>query len=460
MKLEIISENISHILSQSTVYALPKVFQSKRVFFKIFWTLYFIGASFVTIWQVKSAINRYYDHEVLTQITSIYQQPMPFPTISFCPSIPNAFYNKSLKSILSECWDFYENDCRGNFESYFESFESGSYGICYRYNSGRNMSGHSTEIINSNSGGGDDQLWIRFPNNFSISVIVHDQSTLPKSFENENFQGEVSMVEDHSLTLLSVHKTIEKRLEFPYNDCYKDLKQFPLNKTIINYIQLKNATYKQTDCLALCFDILYLNENPCNCTNTSLGHVWNDCWIKKDKENYTSCTWLYRVDFYRKSILNSCQMYCPEECDSISYSVLKDSVRYDFQDLVIFFESLKYTSISELPKTDGFDFISNIAGISGIFIGASFVSFFEITEIIIEIFFILFEKKKAKNVITVKETLNSYEMSKENSRTKILERSIIELKEEINQLKRKTTENERLLHTQLNRLNQVFKNNF
>ncbi len=30
MKLKIISENISEMLSQSTAYALPKVFQSKR----------------------------------------------------------------------------------------------------------------------------------------------------------------------------------------------------------------------------------------------------------------------------------------------------------------------------------------------------------------------------------------------------------------------------------------------
>jgi len=319
MKLKIISENISEMLSQSTAYALPKVFQSKRIFFKIFWMLYFIGASFVTIWFVLSAISQYYDFEVLTQIKTIYQQPMPFPTISFCPIKPLVFDNQSLKSILSHCWDFREKDCRENFGSYFESFETGTYGTCFRYNSGRNMSGHSNEIISSNSGGISDQINIGFQRGFIIAVIIHDPLILPM-FESENTYDNVNFVEENAFTFLSIHKTIEKRLENPYNDCYKDLSKFPLNKTIINYIQSKNNTYRRTDCLALCLEVLYLNENPCNCTSTSLGNVWTDCWIKKERQNYLGCSWHYKEKFFKESILKNCHEYCPQECESISYS--------------------------------------------------------------------------------------------------------------------------------------------
>ena len=199
-----------------------------------------------TVWQITSAINRYFDYEVLTQIKTIYEQPMSFPTISFCPRTPNAFKNKPLESIILYCLDTLGNDCRKNFKSYFESFESGSFGTCYRYNSGRNMSGQPTEIITSNSGGLDDNLYIIFPNNYSISLTVHHQSTLPKSFEHENFQADLSIVNPGETTFLRVHKTIEKKLELPYNDCYKDLDKFPSNKTIIDYIQSKKAAYKQS----------------------------------------------------------------------------------------------------------------------------------------------------------------------------------------------------------------------
>jgi hypothetical protein len=194
----------------------------------------------------------------------------------------------------------------------------------------------------------------------------------------------------------------------------KDLSKFPLNKKIINHIQSSKNAYRQTDCLALCFEVLYLKENPCNCTSTSLGNVWTDCWIKKEKQSNDGCSWRYKKNFFKESILKNCQEYCPQECESISYSVSKDSAFYLGTILYVYFDSLRYTSITELRKTDEFDFISNIAGILSIFIGASFVSLLEITEIIIEIFFILFQKKKIKNVIMVQISLKSHQMSEPN----------------------------------------------
>ncbi len=63
-------------------------------------------------------------------------------------------------------------------------------------------------------------------------------------------------------------------------------------------------------------------------------------------------------------------------------------------ELRIYYESLKYISIRQIPKTKPFDLISNIGGIFGLFIGVSFVSLFEISELIIEGIFIFFERKK------------------------------------------------------------------
>jgi len=59
-------------------------------------------------------------------------------------------------------------------------------------------------------------------------------------------------------------------------------------------------------------------------------------------------------------------------------------------ELRIYYESLKYISIRQIPKSKPFDLISNI----GLFIGVSFVSLFEISELIIEGIFIFFERKK------------------------------------------------------------------
>ena len=52
-----------------------------------------------------------------------------------------------------------------------------------------------------------------------------------------------------------------------------------------------------------------------------------------------------------------------------------------------------------MPKTETFSFISEMGGILGLFVGCSFVSFFELAELFIEIYFILFSNKNKQNKI-------------------------------------------------------------
>jgi hypothetical protein len=66
-----------------------------------------------------------------------------------------------------------------------------------------------------------------------------------------------------------------------------------------------------------------------------------------------------------------------------------------------YFESLRYTLISQIPKEKGFDFLSNIGGILGLFVGVSFVTLFEISELIIEFLFIVSEYQKSNRIIQV-----------------------------------------------------------
>jgi len=94
MKLGMISKSLSEILSQSTAYGLPRIFQTKRIIFKFFWLIYFIGGSCVSIWQIIKAVNNYYEYTVVTKIETKYQQPTTFPTISFCPDFEKAFDNR------------------------------------------------------------------------------------------------------------------------------------------------------------------------------------------------------------------------------------------------------------------------------------------------------------------------------------------------------------------------------
>ena len=66
--------------------------------------------------------------------------------------------------------------------------------------------------------------------------------------------------------------------------------------------------------------------------------------------------------------------------------------------IYIHFSDLKYTKISQQPKSDVWDLVSGVGGIFGLFLGLSFLSLVDIVQIILEMFFILFEKNSSVTI--------------------------------------------------------------
>ncbi len=397
-KSERIKKYIIELLSFSTAYGLQKLLHSKRLYQKLFWLAFLLSGSSMSLYLVWDAIDSYLDFETIVKINRVYEQPLLFPTVSFCPSIDNAFDGKSLRSLLNKCSFNLDNSCMKEPENFFELFTTFR-GDCYRFNSGKNMSGHSISRLSSVIGGRDDSLNLNFNVKTELWIWIHEPSSPPELDIQYNYIGDTNFASNNSVTHLSVHKTDEKRLGFPYNKCYKNINDFPKNKTIIKYISSLNVTYKQVNCLKLCFDVYYINNNPCNCTNVTLGNVWRDCY---KNSIYKKCTSKSRTKFLEGSSIKNCEEFCPLECDSVWYSVEQKSYINDqYEILYVYYESLKYTSISEVPKTKGFDLATNIGGIFGLFIGVSFVSLFEIGELLLEVIFLILERKKQRNLNVV-----------------------------------------------------------
>ena len=124
-----------------------------------------------------------------------------------------------------------------------------------------------------------------------------------------------------------------------------------------------------------------------------MGNVWADCFVKFDNKSYTGCTFKYKTNFTENSVVDKCGKYCPLECDSTFYShslnsqtVMQSNAALDGStSFTVYYSSLKVVTITEKPKTQLFDLISNIGGIFGLLIGIGFVSLFEVSEVFIEI---------------------------------------------------------------------------
>ena len=136
------------------------------------------------------------------------------------------------------------------------------------------------------------------------------------------------------------------------------------------------------------------------------------------------CVSEYLKVFREKYQFEKCPEYCPLECDSMNYIINSyneqfpltgnisaiskadvglynfstyEEVNKHFIVLYIYYNQLSYKFISQNPKTEMFNFISNIGGLLGVFLGISFLSFIEIFEIIYEIIIILISSNRLQN---------------------------------------------------------------
>jgi hypothetical protein len=271
---------------------------------------------------------------------------MKFPTITMCSESFNSF---ELKEIIDSCSFDLDKDCQNKRENYFNKFYSfNSNRCCLQFNSGKNMSNHTIPILNTMVGAESNYgLEIVFRLTKASVTVYIDDPYLPPFIQGLRYKNYDFRIEPNLKHEIILSKIVESKLGLPYNPCYKDVfKEFPLNKTIINFFRSKNVSYKQKYCNQMCAELEYINTNPCNCTNTTLGNVRIDCRYKlnpRDEKLLRNCSLNY-FDHFIKERTDKCPQYCPMECDSIDYIFLyrNDEISDNKTRLAIYFEEIKY----------------------------------------------------------------------------------------------------------------------
>lgn len=392
-----IKENLSDLLGESTSYGLPRIFKTNKVILKIFWLTYFLIGGIATVVFVLNVIMSYLEYEIISRIQTISEQSMSFPAISICPTNSNSFNNKSLDQILEKC-NFDGEDCLKNANNYFEK-KTYHDGECIIFNNGKNMTGHSIPIRY--------QYVPATTKGFTISIgkldafyFIYDPLSI--FYINDQYRGQWTnyALKVHLITKNAknqnhrfvLSKTVENKFSTPNRPCFKDVNNFHLNKTIIDYIQSNNVAYKQEYCFELCGELDFIEANPCNQKNISSYSV------KFNNESFQNdCAKNYLNFFKNQSLEQKCSKYFPLECDFTYYSAMISENSYsNSTETQIFYNEFKYTLFTETAKTSGMDLVSNIGGMLSLFIGLSFVSFFEFIEIVIELFFIFLQKNNQK----------------------------------------------------------------
>ena len=410
-----IKKRISDQLLSSTAHGLPNILRTKQIFIKIIWFIFLIFSTCVGSYFVIDNIIDYLKYKTTTTISIVNENSVEFPTVSFCghPAI-NTSLEETIMSVR------YENIYVKNFSKVFYAFNDSVFGKCYRYNAGKNIYGQKLDILNSTSSGKPNgltiKLYLKVPEQYDyaeILVSIHNHSSPSLEFENGAF-----WVKPGSWNYYEIERTVYERLGEPYSECLKDVRQFKKDKTIINYILNSNRIYSQEDCHYLCSNLDALEKSGCGC-KSNLNNFGKDCirqFFEPAGNDTKQCVAEYLKEF-RNYKYKKCINYCPTVCDSMSYTInpyfehfptngkisakSKKENGWDMFEtyeqankhsiaIYVYYKELKYTLISNKPKTELFTIISNIGGTLGLFLGISFLSFIEILEILFQVINILF----------------------------------------------------------------------
>jgi hypothetical protein len=190
-------------------------------------------------------------------------------------------------------------------------------------------------------------------------------------------------------------KTVETKLYYPFNNCWNriNLPDTPL----VRQLSEDNITYRQVNCFEICFENFVQNY--------ALEHniSEDEAKLKDEVQNY--------------DMEKNCNKFCPLECESTQFKI--SELKFSFLEysdyslpwipvvekmlnitinstkefsknllqITVFFDSLKYTKISQTPKTTLSALVSNLGGSTGLFLELSFLSACRAIEYILGIIF-------------------------------------------------------------------------
>jgi len=379
----------------TSLFGFSKFLNTSNPFVKGLWVCFILVLFSGCIQNIFENMSDYYQYTVITKIEYVNEYPMELPAITLCLAYlgsisisTNATLEESLvgckiSGTVCDIKDFYSFETRTSYRNDIIQ--------CHVLNGGRNSSGHPNKIKSTRTTGFTSGYSLQFylPKDHFIFHYINDAYVKPTTYEiNKYFSRGIA----YDFVL---EKTVETKLEFPFNNCWEriNLPDTPL----VKQLSAANITYRQVNCFELCFQ-KYVQKY-------ALEHG-----ISEDEAR-----WKEEVKNHDRE--TNCNDLCPLECESTQYKMsqsmlsLTDYSEYtlpwipvlkkklnlrinsteefnrNYLEIGVYFDSLKYTKISQTPKTCLSGLVSNFGGSFGLFLDLSFLSVCRAIEFILGMIF-------------------------------------------------------------------------
>lgn len=372
-------------VSSISVLGIARIVKSDNTLVKLVWTIMTLISVSFGLYNISKSFTDYYRYDVITNIERITPINVTFPAITICST---NYVNK--KTWINGTYSGKETTYLGleNFISYsdFKSLELNtteleSFNIPKEIGNCLRFSG-MTKINTVNDT--NDEFYIRLSRYFTeyvnvnlyheydINYVYYDVYIVD-NFKNSYLNINPLKLSNDKTYLITFEKlVIEKRLNTPRSPC----------------LEFENRVYHQQNCIEDCinkgiedkyncsFPSFYQTEGLKQCGNQSDLFYFN--YIKKLAD-----------EFY-----NNCEKKCPQECDATQFKIKIENIQnLAYSEGIAFtfrFSDLSSLEIIQIPKMNSFDLVSNVGGLLGLFIGITFLSFVEVLELIIDVFYVLF----------------------------------------------------------------------
>lgn len=369
-----------------TGHGFPHLVRGETQGFKISWSI-FIFASFIGCYMfIAQSVSEYLSFDVITNIKIERKTDMPFPALTICSRHESSFsilMKNIFKCTFSEETDI---DVKGLFMKELTIKDDLLRDVyCLQIN-GADLPRNRSKILFAEKYGytGGLTCYMIVPDSILFFYHVSDNYLAPvyNDFNTVLPSGVISR--------MSFSKIEQEALSSPYSTCM-DEDNWNGNVSILFEKTLAtNRSYNQINCVYICFQNLH------NCSSDSEREV---CLRN-------------RYDYLK----GHCLKECPVECKTIEYQVNENLIdidehddehyrhiydEYDLSEMSgvetyekfrkkvlhfhLYYQDLKETRISQIPKTSVTNLISNIGGTLGLFMGLSLLSFVEVFLLVLKI---------------------------------------------------------------------------
>ena len=319
---------------------LPRVFNTESYLIKFTWLFTICLSVSYGIKTIHDTITDYFSYDVFTTTQTLIDLPTIFPALVICATESILVKACLFDSIKCTETDFERKVMTSKSLSKKEgSIISGNSSLearrglsdeyCLKFNGFRNSSIALRKV--SDSGISNALAFtIELPPKHSVRIRFSVSDNYLNKFR---FGGAMFLNTDNQYQVY-IHKTVENKLAEPYNECQK----------------MKDHTYRRSNCISSC------NESV------------------------------------------TCEAECVQECEETKYFFsivgspifpIPGSNEPRKIEIKAFYRDLSYQQIDQLPKMTSNALVSSIGGALGLFSGIRFLSFVELLEFLIEVFFIL-----------------------------------------------------------------------